>query len=182
MMVLVKIAELSLMLLVNVLLMVLLALAATETVILSLEFVSTSVLEMQIVLMLATQDVNLNEVAVWNVMKTEIALLLNGEELKKQPRLVVTPTLVTNVFLLPLVKLMKIVVDLILLNNILLVHKDKISVLSVPLMFTVPTDQGRPVLSVDKNVLFVLPTLTVLTLTLSVMSELTSVPGLLVLQ
>jgi len=110
---------------------------------------------------------------------TQIALLPNGEVLKKHPKLVVIPTLDINVFLQPLVKLMKIVVVLILLNNILPVPKDKMFVLNVPLMFTAPTDLVRHALLVDKNVLSVPPTLTVSTPTLSVTSEPTTVPGLL---
>jgi len=127
----------------------------------------------------ANLNANLNEVVVLSVTMIMIALLHNGDS-HKRPTLVVTPTLDTNVFPQPLVKSMKIVVVLTPPNNTLLVPKDKISVLSAHLMFIVPTDLERPVLLEDKNVLFAHPMSTAWNLTLCVISELTSVLGLLV--
>jgi len=63
-MVLAKIADSKLMPMANVLLMVLLLSVLTETVILLLESVLISVFKILIVLMPATQGVNLNEVVV----------------------------------------------------------------------------------------------------------------------
>jgi len=63
-MVLAKIADSKLMPMANVLLMVLLLSVLTETVILLLESALISVFKMPIVLMPATQGVNLNEVVV----------------------------------------------------------------------------------------------------------------------
>lgn len=99
---------------------------------------------MLIALTLANQDVNLNEDVVLNVTLITIALLPNGDLLKK-PTLDVTPILDTSVPLLPHVKLMKIALVLTPPNNTLPVLKDKISVLNVLLMSTVPTDLERPV-------------------------------------
>jgi len=135
--------------------------------------------EILIVLSHANPDVNLNEAVVLSVTLMLIALLHNGE-LHKNHTLVVTLTLDTNVFPQPHVKLMKTVVVLILPSNTLHVLKDKISVLSAHLIFIVPTDLERPVLLADKNVLFAHQMSTAWMLTLAVISELTSVPGLLV--
>jgi len=86
------------------------------------------------------------------------------------------------VFHLLSVKLMKTVDVLIPVLISLPVPKDRMSALNVLRIFTAPTDLERPVLLEDKNVLSVLPMLTVLMPTLFVMSEPTIANGVLVLQ